>query len=346
MKNIDKPKISIIATGGTIASRVDYRTGAVTPITTAEDLLTAIPELKEIAEIKARTALSIFSENMQFEHYKKIAKAVAKEKSDGTIITHGTDTMHYTSAALSFMLQNLPTPAVLVGAQRSSDRGSSDAALNLICAALFAKSDAAGVFVCMHENESDKTCLAHSGIAVRKMHTSRRDAFKSINRNPIARIDYENRRVNFLEKVQKRDENKKTKLFPKMEEKVALVKTHPNINPDIIRFFMDKKYKGIILEGTGLGHVPETLTPILKDACEKMVVCMASQCIFGRVNMNVYSTGRDLLAAGVIPCEMLPEVAFIKLAWLLGNFPKKARELLGKNLVGEIPGRIITEMFL
>ncbi len=336
---MQRPKISIIATGGTIASRVDYRTGGVTPITKAEDLLSAIPELKEIADIDAKTALSIFSENMQFKYYGKIANAVASEKADGIVITHGTDTMHYTSAALSFMLQNLGKPVLLVGSQRSSDRGSSDAAINLICATHFAKADAAGVFVCMHENESDKTCLVHSGAAVRKMHTSRRDAFRSVNRTPVARVSADGK-IEFLSEVQRRDDNRKIELFSKMEEKVALVKIHPNMDSDIMQFFIDKKYRGLILEGTGLGHAPEYAFDILKKACKKMVIGMTSQCIFGRVNMNIYSTGRDLLAAGVIPCEMLPEVAFVKLAWLLGNNPKKARELLNKNLVGEIPERL------
>lgn len=352
-----KPSVSILATGGTIASKVDYRTGGVVPITTAEELVSAVPELKEIANIRTRIILSMFSENMQFEHYKIIAKEIAKEIKkgvDGIVITHGTDTMQYTAAMLSFMLQDLPMPVVLVGSQRSSDRGSSDSASNLISAVNFAANgNAAGVFICMHENEDDKNCLIHAGVSVRKMHTSRRDAFRSINSLPVAKVDYETKKIKYLnENFMKRDKKRKLKLKNEIEKKVALIKITPNMDSDVIKFYMNKKYKGLILEGTGLGHAPVTeldkytqgnrqLFEILKKACSKMIIGMASQCVYGRVNMNLYSTGRDLQTIGIIPCEMLPEVAFMKLAFLLGNYKMKdAKELLNKNLAGEIPQRI------
>lgn len=347
-----KPTVAILATGGTIASRVDYRSGGVVPITKAEELVSAIPELQEIANLKTKIVFSMFSEDMQLEHHSLLAKEIAKtlDGVDGIVVTHGTDTMHYTAAMLSFMLQQLSKPVVLVGSQRSSDRGSSDAAMNLICAVQFAaKANAAGVFVCMHENESDKTCLIHSGVATRKMHTNRRDAFKSINAKPIARVNY-NGKIEFLSSCETSDKNKKVVLASRFEKKVALIKLTPNFDPELIKFFINKKYKGLILEGTGLGHAPinsidrytkqnRQLFFLLEQACKKMIVGMTSQCIYGRVNMNVYSTGRDLQRIGVVPCEMLSEVAFVKLAWLLGNNPKQARELLNKNSVGEIAER-------
>ena len=351
------PEISILNTGGTIASRVDYRTGAVSPAMEQEKLVTNIPELMEIANIKTKNILEIFSEDMNFSHYKMIAEAIEKEIKEnnpkGIIIGHGTDTMHYTSAALSFMLENLNIPIIMVGSQRSSDRGSSDAAMNLICAAEFiSKTDFAGVALCMHEHSADDNCVILPGTKSRKMHSSRRDAFKAVNDVPIARINFESRKIEYLkENYQRKEEGKNLILKTGLEEKTALIKIHPNISEKTIEFFEKENYKGIVLEGTGLGHAPigskgETEKnkknfEAIKKLAEKSVVVMASQAFFGRINMNVYSTGKDLMHAGVIPAEdMIPETAFIKLAWLLGNYsPEEAKKLIGKNLRGEITER-------
>ncbi len=349
-----KPVISILHTGGTIASRVDYKTGGVVASFSPEDLLAMFPELTRIANIKTRPVFAIMSESMMFSDYQTLAKEIAKEiesGADGVIVAHGTDTMHYTSAALSFMMQNLPVPVILVGAQRSSDRGSTDAAQNLINAAYFiASSDFSGAAICMHENTSDGNCLILPAAKSRKMHASRRDAFRPINATPWGRANYYGKKIEFLRKdYRKRDKKRRIDMKTEMEERVALVKTTTNMDPSIIDFFAGKKYKGIILEGTGLGHTPDTLLEPLKRAIKKgMVVCMASQTVYGRVNMNVYSPQRGLLKAGVVPCEgMLPETAFIKLAWLLGNFPKeKAKEMVAKNICGEISERTELEEFL
>ncbi len=348
----NKPTISILHTGGTIASRVDYRTGGVVSSVSPEDLLEIYPELFDFANFRSRQVLNIFSEDMRLEHHQIIARAVEdeiKKGCDGIIITHGTDTMHYTSSMLSFMLQDLPVPVILVGAQRSSDRGSSDAALNLVSAVRFiAETDFSGIGICMHENSSDKSCLILPACKSRKLHTSRRDAFKAVNALPIARVSD---KIEFFVEYPKKNRNRKVKLQDKFEKKVALLKITPNLDPGLIEFFIKNNYKGLVLEGTGLGHSPvnqfdnptkmnRQIFEALKKACEKMVVVMTSQCIFGRVNMNVYSTGRDLQKIGIVPGEdMLPETAFVKLAWLLGNYPDKAKELIGKNIAGEISER-------
>jgi glutamyl-tRNA(Gln) amidotransferase subunit D len=343
-----KPTIVILSTGGTIASKIDYRTGAVKPAFTAEDLFEAVPELKEIANIKPKTVMQVYSESMNFEHYEKLAKEIAKEigKCDGIVVAHGTDTMHYSASALSFALQNLPIPIVFVGSQRSSDRGSSDAAINLISAILFASANTSGVFICMHENMSDETCVILRGVTARKLHTSRRDAFKSVNTKPVARIFWKEKRIEWIEKPIERNKNRKVETKPKFERKVALIKLHPGFDPKLIEFLIKEGYKGLVLEGTGLGHAPDYTFKVIEKACKRMTVCMTSQCIFGRVNMNVYYPGRDLQRMGVVPCEMLPETAFIKLSWLLGNFKdkEKIKELMRKNLVGEIPERILEEV--
>lgn len=354
-RNSALPDISILHTGGTIASRVDYRTGAVFSSFTPEDLITMFPELGGIANFDSKLISNMFSENMRFAHYKKIAEAIKKEvKKDiaGIILPHGTDTMHYTAAVLAFMLENLPIPVILVGAQRSTDRGSSDAAINLICAAEFiTKSDFAGVAICMHESSADDSCVILPPCKTRKLHTSRRDAFQAVNDTPIARVNFKTREVEFIKKdYPKRDSSKELVVRDKIEEKVALIKSFPNIMPEQIDFFRKHKYKGVVFEGTGMGQLPVGVeNPLSKINAKNMkavkalcksgcVVVMTSQCIFGRVQMHVYSAAVDLVNLGVVPGEdMLPETAFIKLAWLLGNYPKeKARELIGKNLRGEI----------
>lgn len=349
------PKIAILHIGGTIASRVDYRTGAVTAGFEPEDLLEMFPELMQIASFTTKKIAQIASENMRIEHYTLIANEIAKAAKDtslkGIILPHGTDTMAYTSAALAFMLENIQIPVILVGAQRSSDRASSDAAMNLVCAAQFiTKTDFVGVGICMHESISDENCVILPPCKTRKLHASRRDAFRAVNDTPIARINFEKGTVDFLKDYARKDPAKKLVLMPKIESKVGLIKTHTNMHPEQFEYFLKGRFKGLVIEGTGLGHMEigvsdelskpnEKLYRSIKKICKSgTIVVMTSQTIFGRVQMHVYSPGTDLTNIGVIPGEdMLPETAFIKLCWLLGNYkPAEAKELIAKNLRGEI----------
>jgi len=345
-ENKNLPTASILSTGGTIASKVDYRTGAVNPALTAQDLYDTVPELKNHANVRAKVIMSVLSENIRPSDWTKIAKSVAseiKEGTDGVVIAHGTDTLAVTSAALSFALQNLPVPVVLVGSQRSSDRPSSDAAMNLIGAInLATKADAAEVFVQMHAETGDSYLHAHRGTRARKFHTSRRDAFQSVNEYPIFKVvekEVEELRTPLL----RRDKNRRLILKPKFEEKVALLKTSPGVEGTQIDHLTDAGYLGIIIEGTGLGHAPDRLQPAIRRAIkEGLVVGMSSQCLFGRTDMNVYRSGVELLDIGVVSCEdMLPETALAKLMWALGNSktPEAAKELLLKPIAGEIDMR-------
>jgi len=344
------PKVTIISTGGTIASRVDYRTGAVRPALSASDLYSVVPELSDIATIDAEILFSIFSENITCKNWTQLAQTVARriEKGeDGVVIAHGTDTMGYTAAALSFGLQDLPVPVILVGSQRSADRPSSDAASNLTGAVTAAaKAPFAEVALAMHETPSDKAIVLHRGTKVRKCHTSRRDTFKSINAEPLAKV--ENGSVNMLTAdYHKRGKSRKLVLKPNFSEKVALLKFHPSFNPEIIDHLISRGYRGIIFEGTGLGHISQQCLDSVRNAIEKdVIVAMTSQCIWGRVDMNVYDTGRDLLSAGVIPLEdMLSETALVKLMWTLGQTQNldEARKLLTTNIAGEISPRTLSE---
>jgi len=356
-KDPKKPSILILHTGGTLASKVDYRTGGVVARFEPEDILELYPNLAKLANIDASLVCNILSEDIEPAHHQLIVKEIEKaikNKVDGIIVTHGTDTLHYTSAALSFMIQDSPIPIILVGSQRSSDRGSTDALMNLTCAVHFiVNSDFSGVGVCMHATVSDDFCLVHPGTKVRKMHTSRRDAFRTLNSRPWAKVWPDGKVVFIRKDYPKKDSRRKPTISEKLEKKVALIESYVGFEPELVRFLSKQGYKGLILEGTGLGHFPvsaldehtkkhvETLENIKGFIDAGGLVVMTSQCLNGRVNMNVYSAGRDLLTAGVIPGEdMLPEVALAKLKWALANFKgDEAKKIMGKNIAGEISSR-------
>ena len=352
-ENKNLPKVTIITIGGTIGSKVDYATGGVIALTKPEELLYLIPELSDIADVKINGLMSIMSEDITYKEWQRIATETANalnKGSRGVVITHGTDTMGYTSAALSFMLKDLNAPVAITGSQRSSDRGSSDAFMNLTCSIRAAAcSNIAEVGVCMHATASDTFCNFMRGTKVRKMHTSRRDAFRPINCKPIAKVEMSNGNIEYLSGHKEIEGgSKKIKPMVGFEPKVALLKFYPNSEPEIIDYYMGKGYKGMIIEGTGLGHVAVAPTNgcgwlgHIKSAVDSgMVVGITSQCLNGRVNTNVYTNLRLASRTGAIYCEdMLPETALVKLGWLLGNYKKeKAAELLNKNLVGEISAR-------
>ena len=332
------PDLAIVSTGGTIASRIDYRTGSVTSQVDAGDILTAIPELAKVANYRTTSLSTILSENMTPSIWQDLARAVYDEIKSGVagvIITHGTDTMAYSASALSFMLET-PVPVVFVGSQRSADRPSSDNAMNAVCAASAATSDLGEVAVVMHATTNDDRCAIHRGTRVRKMHTSRRDAFRSIGIDPIGFVDYPSRTVT-LGSMAVRRGIKKLALHENLEEHCGLVQFYPGMSPGILDAFCG--YRGLVIAGTGLGHTSTDLIPSLRSLIDGgTIVVMTSQCMNGRVCDRVYDTGRDLLNAGVIEGgDMLPEVALVKMMWVLGNEkdPKRAGVLMQKNLVGE-----------
>jgi glutamyl-tRNA(Gln) amidotransferase subunit D len=336
------PKVKLLGTGGTIASRLDYRTGAVIPAFSPGELYGAVPELAEICNLDTEKLFAVFSENMGPEQYKKLAVSIGKEVAkgiEGIIIGHGTDTMHHTAAALSYMLQDLPVPVVMVGSQRSSDRPSSDAALNLMHAAYAAgHSDIAEVMVCMFGPTSDEYGLLHRGTRVRKMHSSYRSTFRTIGDIPIARVTRDS--VIPMKEYNPRRTDRKVNVLPYFEERVAIVYYYPNMHPDIIDSLTENGYKGIVIAGTGLGHVNKPLYPAIRRAVAKGIhIYMTVQTLWGFVHMFVYDTGRDLMSMGIVPGEnLLPEVAYIKLGWALGQSrdPEKVRELMLTPVAGDI----------
>jgi glutamyl-tRNA(Gln) amidotransferase subunit D len=342
------PKVAIISTGGTIASRVDYRTGGVHPALSASDLYSVVPELSEIAVVDTEILFSVYSENITSKHWIETAKTVTKhiEKGvSGVVVAHGTDTLGYTAAALSFALQDLPVPVIIVASQRSADRPSSDAATNLVGAVkAAANAPFAEVVVAMHKTVSDNSIIFHRGTKVRKCHTSRRDTFKSINTLPLATMEDDKLTI-FIKDYRKRDVKRKLNLKPNFDRRVSIVKFHPDMNPKIIDWYVENGYRGIILEGTGLGHVGKYLFSAIRKAIERgLIIAMTSQCIWGRLNMNVYDQGRDLLTMGVLSLEdMLPETAFVKLMWVLGQTSsiEEGKKLLKENIANELSPRTL-----
>lgn len=348
----EKDNLSILSTGGTVASVIDYKTGAVHPAFTADDLLRATPELVDHANITAKAIFNILSENMTPQYWKETAEAVYDEinnGADGVIIAHGTDTMHYTASALSFMIDT-PVPIVLTGAQRSSDRPSSDAFTNLMASVVSAKSDVAEVTICMHSSEDDPTCALHRGTRARKMHTSRRDTFTSINMDPLATIENNTLKINDEEVSYTKRGDVELSLNNNLADKVALVKMYPGMDAELIDIYTDKGYDGIVLEGTGLGHCSdEVIDSVARATGENIPVVMTSQCIFGRTNMNVYSSGRRLLNSNVISVsDMLPETAYTKLLWAAGQSDNvdEIRKIMQTNLKGEMDTTLSQNYFI
>ncbi len=342
-----KPRVKLFGTGGTIASRLDYRTGAVIPAFSPGELYGSVPELADICNLETEKLFAIFSENMGPEQYlilaDKIGEAV-RAGYDGIVIGHGTDTMHHTAAALSFMVQRSPIPIVMVGSQRSSDRPSSDAAQNLINAAwAAAHGPIAEVMVCMFGPTSDRYNLLHRGTRVRKMHSSYRSTFRTIGGIPLAMVDGANL-TPLVDSWARRRADREVDIRARFDERVTIVYYYPNMQPDVIDAMVEKGYRGIVLAGTGLGHVNRKLYPALARAREAgVLVFMTLQTLWGFVQMHVYETGREILGLGVVPlANMLPEVAYVKLGWALGMHPDDRDAvvaLMTTSIAGEMTER-------
>lgn len=369
-QNESLPAISLISTGGTIGTHVDYKTGGVSMSRTPEEIISTVPELLEIVNIKNIQPVAMKgSEDLSYKDWQKIAEKVYEQlinpEIKGIIISHGTDTLTWTGTVLSFMIENINKPIILVGAQRSPDRASFDGAMNLICAAQFIKEEVPGIYTMMHGSISDDFCNVIRATKCRKMHTSRRDSFRAINDFPIAKV-FQDGKIEYLKDkrqliIRPRIE---PKLFVDFSDTVAIVKAYPNSDPKIIEWYIKKGYKGIVIEGTGLGHCPTGLggndksfdkkkswVPYIKKATEKgIIVIITTQCLFGRVNGNVYANLRYVQEAGgcyLDQHDMQPEVAYLKLSIALSRF--KTREeiikYMEKNISGEISKKEIPESF-
>ena len=354
------PTVSILSFGGTISSRVDYKTGGVYADYTAEDFVEMLPELRNVANLKAEKVIGVMSEDMASEEWQLMARRISKELNDdevaGVVVTQGTDTLHFSTAAMSFFIRNLNKPVVFTAAQRSIDRGSSDAFSNLLCAVnAAAKFDGAAVVTCMHGTSDDNYCILNRGTKVRKMHTSRRDAFRPINELPLAKV-YENGKIEILNNNYNKRNSQKVVVDDKFEEKTALVYVYPGMNPDVLDYYRKEKYKGIVIAATGLGHVStlnprHSLTKKLKELVDNGIpVVISTQTIYGRVHPYVYANLRKLsIELNCIFAEdMLPETAYIKLGWVLPQTKniEEVKEMMLTNYAEEISERSDEGAFL
>ena len=332
--NPNLQNISILGTGGTIASFVDYKTGAVSPAITAEQLVNSIASLEDIVNIKAEPLFSLASEDMKPKHWVKMAEKVVEihtKENHGIIIGHGTDTMGYSAAALSFQLQELSNPVVFTGAQRSPDRPSSDAHLNMVGAAKTAMSDLGEVSIAMHETTNDQNIAIWRGTRVRKTHSSKRNAFQSTNEGPLGIV-----KKNIEWKQSYQSTKDETTIESGFEDNIGLVWAHPGLNTGDWENITSSK-KGIVIAGTGLGHINSELFKSIEKTAKDMPVAMTTQCLSGSTNLNVYRNGRELVSKGIIETyDTLPETALVKMMWLSKHRPNKINELMGINLIGEI----------
>jgi glutamyl-tRNA(Gln) amidotransferase subunit D len=350
--NPDLPTVAILSFGGTISSKIDYKTGGVKADYDASDFVEMCPELRNVANIKTKRVMQIMSEDLDLKTLSEMPEAfkpyLEDDSIDGIVMTCGTDMLHYIAAGLSFMIQNLNKPIVITASQRSIDRGSSDAFMNLSCAVKAAASfDGAEIVTCMHGSSDDEFCLLIKGAKVRKMHTSRRDAFRPINALPLAKLNYPSLTIDEIDNNyrRKKDFTGAVEINSKLSEKVAIVYVYPGVDSGIIDYYIEKGYKGLVIAGTALGHVPtegdSNLLPALKRAVEKGIfIGIATQTLYGRTHPYVYTNLRKLsvLLGCVYGEDMTPETAYMKLCWLLGTHKshEKVAELFKENLVGEI----------
>jgi glutamyl-tRNA(Gln) amidotransferase subunit D len=340
------PNVTLLGTGGTVASRLDYRTGSVLPAFTPEELFSAVPELISAVNLTPKTLYQILSENFRPEYWVKTAEAIGKEiesGADGVIIGHGTDTMCTTGAALSYFLQSLPVPVVLVGSQRSSDRPSSDGPRNILYAATLAgRENFAEVVVCMHGGTSDSYNLVHRATRCRKMHSSRRDTFRTLDDIPLGKID-DSGVTWFKDDVRPRGRVEDFYLDTKIDPRVGMLYSYPGMSPDILDSMVDRGYHGVVVIGTGLGHVGTDMFPALERCQEEEIpVVLVVEPLFGYIQLRVYETGRDMLARGVIEgANMLPSAAYTKLIWVLGHTRniEEVKRLMQTDVAGEITSR-------
>ena len=365
--NPDLPMVRIVHTGGTIASKVDYTTGAVTAQFEPSELVEHVPELLNIANLDVHKIGNMFSEDIRPNHWNQIIDASERAFADGcvgVVVTHGTDTLHITASAVAFAWcgkgGNPPGRIAFVGSQRSSDRASSDAAQNLISAVKWAAegpqptgelSDA--VVVSMHTTSDDGACSIHAATGVRKLHSSRRDAFRPVNTMPLATVHIDNSDVSLnlghhYEEARSTIQSRSaTSVASRFDENIVIRQmiAGPWLTTQEIHDAVGSNVDALVIHGTGLGHLPienpnndAPQNIELHDALAQLNIpaLVVNQCIHGPVNMNVYSKGRIQQDIGLLGHGLTssPEAAIVKLHFALSNDMDVA-STMAENLFGE-----------
>ncbi len=322
-------KILFIATGGTIASR--RSDSGLKPQITPQELLEYIPQVKDICQIEAIQLLNLDSSNMEPKHWKLIVHTIREqyEAYDGFVIAHGTDTMAYTAAALSYMVQNSKKPIVITGAQKPIDLEITDAKSNLLDSFLYA-SDAAsqGVSIIF-----DGKVIA--GTRAKKVRSKSYNAFSSIDYPYLAVIQD----LNIMRYIPMIPYEEEVRFYEKLDENIYLMKLIPGIKPRVLSSIFEN-YDCIIMESFGVGGIPHSIADAFYELCQKhpdKLVVMATQVAHEGSDMTVYEVGHDMKknCRFLESYDMTLESVIAKTMWILGNFPgeqERLEDIFYKNI--------------
>ena len=323
---LTKGHLCILATGGTIAARPTK--SGLKPTLTGADVLEMIPEIEELADIDCIDILQLNSTNLQPKHWQVIARAVARyyDDYDGFVILHGTNTLAYTAAALYYMLNRVGKPVVVTGSQTPAGEFGTDAPQNVLAACTVALSGRAGVYVVFGG------CII-AGNAARKLCSRNYQAFSSIQRPAEGVTQGGSIRWQVPPKIP----TGKFQLCDELDDKVAVLKLFPGIEPRILHYLIDRGYHAVILEGYGLGGVPGADTsldflPEIAYARKKgcLIVC-TTQCVYDGADLSCYEVGVEAERLGAISGGALPTEALLpKLMLLLAQ--TRSQEEIAKFL--------------
>lgn len=321
-------RVMLLATGGTIACTNGNH--GLEPTLHGQNLLEAIQAELPCA-VDAQDVFLMDSSNMQPEEWSALARAVdgALQSYDGVVITHGTDTMAYTAAALSFMLAGVGKPVILTGSQLPLAHPLTDGRLNLLRAIHAAMADISGVYVCF-----DNQLI--SGVRCVKTHTSSMNAFSSVNEPPAGYFDVEGLHIDHPQPYLPLEQP--YRLRDGIDPRVFLLKLVPGTSPDVLRFVKTAGYRGLVIEAFGLGglhyirrNLVETLGQLVDSGIYLVVV---SQCLYEKANLNVYEVGHGLVRDCILSGrDMTTEAAVCKMMWALAQ--EEPAKWLNHRLVGE-----------
>jgi len=323
-------KLMLLATGGTIACTPTEN--GLAPTLHAQDLLDILGASLP-CEVEARDVFQMDSSNMQPEEWSILARAIddALKACDGVVVTHGTDTMAYTAAALSFMLCGVGKPVILTGSQLPLSHPLTDARLNLLRAFTAAMAGVPGVYVCFH----DKVI---SGVRCVKTHTSSMEAFSSVNARAAGRFDVDGVQFERPQVITPLDPDLPYQLRDHIDPRVFLLKLVPGTSPDVLRFVKQAGYRGLVIEAFGLGglhYIRRNLVRAMEELGESGIrVLVVSQCLYEKANLSVYEVGRGLMKDYILNGrDMTTEAAVCKMMWALGQ--ENPARWLRHSLIGE-----------